>query len=365
MKRSDTDNYASLFLNNTPLMDTRAPVEFARGTFPTAVNLPLMDDQQREAVGISYKTRGQQAALALGYQLVSGEVLEQRRQAWVRFACNYPQGYLYCFRGGLRSQLVQQALADQGIDYPRVTGGYKAMRSYLLEQLRQLTLRTDFRVIAGRTGAGKTQVIAHFANSIDLENLANHRGSSFGYNLSPQPSQIDFENRLAISLLQRTQQFNGPVIIEDESNLIGRCALPDEIKQVISSQPILIVNSPLELRVRNIATEYISQPLQQYQEEFGPLAGWERFRQSVLASLDRIKRRLGGLRHQQLSAAFNSALDAHRNGQPVGVFFGWISTLLTDYYDPMYDYQLSKNQRPILFEGTAEQVIAALSSGHL
>src|SRR5690606_26775848 len=97
----------------------------------------------------------------------------------------HPEGYLYCFRGGLRSQLVQQWLAQAGVEYPRVIGGYKAMRRFLLDGLDAAALECPPLLVAGLTGTGKTEVIAAVAQSLDLEGLAHHRGSSFGRHATP------------------------------------------------------------------------------------------------------------------------------------------------------------------------------------
>ena len=97
-------------------MDVRAPIEFEQGAFPNAVNQPLMDDQERHEVGIRYKQAGQDAAIKLGNKLVSGEIKAQRIARWKRFAEQHPDGYLYCFRGGLRSRTAQQWLKEQGIE---------------------------------------------------------------------------------------------------------------------------------------------------------------------------------------------------------------------------------------------------------
>ncbi|PTT62477.1 tRNA 2-selenouridine(34) synthase MnmH, partial [Pseudomonas sp. HMWF007] len=133
MHRDCTD-YRDIFLNDRPLMDARAPVEFHKGAFPGVINLPLMNDIERQRIGTCYKQHGQQAAIELGHQLVSGTVKAERIQAWADFARAHPDGLIYCFRGGLRSQITQQWLHDEaGIDYPRVGGGYKAMRTFLID----------------------------------------------------------------------------------------------------------------------------------------------------------------------------------------------------------------------------------------
>ncbi len=223
--RPDTDDYRALFLRPTPMMDMRAPAEFAHGAFPSALSLPLMSDAERAQVGICYKQQGQDAAIELGHQLVSGGLKAQRLAQWADFARQHPQGYLYCFRGGLRSQTVQRWLREEGIDYPLVTGGYKAMRRFLLEELERSLASASFVLVSGKTGTGKTRVISHLARGVDLEGLANHRGSSFGQMPTPQPSQIDFENGLSIALLRLLAKGSEPIFLEDEGRLIG-CLVP-------------------------------------------------------------------------------------------------------------------------------------------
>ena len=89
---------------------------------------------------------------------------------------------------------------EAGIDYPRVSGGYKAMRTFLLNTLDQAVTQCDFVLLGGMTGTGKTEVLTQLRNGLDLEGHANHRGSSFGKHATGQPSNIDFENRLAVDV---------------------------------------------------------------------------------------------------------------------------------------------------------------------
>ena len=226
----EIDNFQQLFQNNTPLMDVRAPVEYSRGSFPGVLNAPLMTDNERHLVGRSFKQSGQLSAIELGRQLVSGTIKNQRINDWLDFINQNPSGALYCFRGGLRSEITQQWIFDySGITYPRVKGGYKAMRRYLIEESSRITNSKNFIVIGGQTGCGKTLLLNKFRNNIDLEGLANHRGSAFGNNVSSQPTQIDFENSLAIELIQK--QKNRFLLIEDEGNNIGTVYLPEQPKK--------------------------------------------------------------------------------------------------------------------------------------
>lgn len=349
--RPDTDDYLSLFLDDVPLMDVRAPVEFARGSFPAAENAPLMNDEERHRVGICYKEKGQDKAIELGHQLVSGDIKAQRIEAWKRFIARNPDGYLFCFRGGLRSRLTQQWIRDAGIDYPLVKGGYKALRRFLIDSLEGLIETSDFHILSGRTGTGKTRVLQQLPNPVDLEGLANHRGSSFGRRVTPQPSQIDFENRLAVAMLKAHHRIGGTIFLEDESRLVGRCALPESLRKRMAEAPLLVLERPMAERIAIIRQDYVEDMHADYVARDGEEAGWLNFRDYLLAALDRIRKRLGGERHQQLRGLMESALETQAHQGVLSGHDAWIEALLTDYYDPMYDYQLSQKEGRILVRG--------------
>lgn len=348
-------DFAALLREGRPLLDLRAPVEFARGAFPAAQNLPLMTDAERAAVGACYKQQGQQAAVALGHHLVSADVRAQRLQGWVDFCGRHPQGALYCFRGGMRSQIVQGWLADAGVIYPRVQGGYKALRQYLLGVLQEQIPRLNWVVLAGPTGVGKTALLNRLPRQLDLEGLAHHRGSAFGRQLEPQPMQIDFENTLAIRLLQ-LMALSGPIFVEDESRLIGRCALPAELLEALQSAPLLEVEASLEERVQRVLEEYVLRLGSAFTARYGE-SGPQRHQQRLSEDLGRIRSRLGGLRYQQLAAQMQRAFtEQHINGS-VEEHRVWIRALLRDYYDPMYAHHRQARQERVLAKGRADELL--------
>ncbi|MFV0277671.1 MAG: tRNA 2-selenouridine(34) synthase MnmH [Parahaliea sp.] len=356
MSRADTADYAALFLRDTPLFDTRAPQEYHKGSFPLAASLPLMTDTERAQVGTCYKQSGQTAAIALGHELVSGEVKRARLQQWLTFAREHPDGYLFCWRGGLRSQIVQQWMREAGVDYPRIAGGYKAMRRFLIDTLERVVGDTPLRILAGRTGCAKTDLLAELPGSIDLEALAHHRGSTFGRRPGGQPSQIDFENRLAIALLRaEAADPRAALVLEDESLLIGRCALPHVLRDKMAVSALVVVERTLEERVEHSFNNYILHKLEEWRGVLGDEQGFTAFAEDLDTSLQRLKKRLGGLRHGQLDALLQQALAAHRQGNSA-LHRVWIRSLLQDYYDPMYDYQLEKRQARIVFRGAPAAV---------
>ena len=353
---ADSQDYRAILLDKAPLLDVRAPVEFSQGAFPGAVNLPLMTDEERHLVGLQYKRAGQDSAIRLGHQLVNGEIKAERVARWAEFARAHPDGYLYCFRGGLRSQLSQQWLTEAGISYPRIVGGYKAMRGYLLETLERTIAHSRFVLIAGFTGSGKTDVIARLRHAIDLEALAHHRGSSFGKHATEQPVQIDFENPLAIALLRLNDAGVVDIALEDESRHIGRCALPDALREKMSVSPVVWIDEPLESRVERILRDYVENLGQQFAALRGPDAGFDEFAQRLLESLQNVRKRLGGERHERLAGHLRAALAAQREGAGLELHREWIRPLLTEYYDPMYAHQRAEKAARIIMAGDQQTV---------
>jgi len=354
--RADTTDYRALFLTDAPLMDTRAPAEFAHGAFPCAHSLPLMNDDERAQVGVCYKHKGREAALALGHELVCGEVKDQRVASWCEFTHAHPQGYLYCWRGGLRSAIVQSWLRNEGVDYPRVTGGYKAMRRFLLEEMERSVSVADLVLIGGKTGTGKTRVIEQLVRGIDLEGLARHRGSTFGHLLEPQPSQVDFENALSIALMKMLQVPDRRVYLEDEGRLIGRVALPQNVRQKMVEAPLLIVQESLASRIDVVIEDYILDLGQRYLHAYAA-QGPELHAQKLQDGLLRIRKRLGGARHQKVSKLMRTAFESQWGSGEVGAHREWIAFLLEQYYDPMYEYQLGRREGRQIFQGSRSEVI--------
>lgn len=356
------DDLRQLFLEDTPLMDVRAPVEFSEGAFPTARNHPLMIDQERHEVGIRYKQQGQDAAVEIGHELVSGDIKASRISAWQAFAQAHPEGVLYCFRGGMRSEISQRWLYEAtGILYPRVKGGYKALRRYLIEELQHAAAEINPLVIGGRTGVGKTLLLQEINDSIDLERLAWHRGSAFGLHATPQPSQIDFENALSIALLKHRAKGNPMLLIEDESRNIGSRNIPDYLFDTFKQAPLLILDEDTESRVNNTLQEYIVEALNEYQTLHGTQAGFEAWAEYLVQSLQKIRKRLGGSRHKELHDILIDAIRHQLTTGDIDRHRRWIESLLVEYYDPMYDYQIHKHTDRIAFKGNKEAMHKYLS----
>jgi len=359
--RSNSAHYRDIFLHDLPLMDVRAPVEYTKGAFPHTVNLPLMNDIERQKVGTCYKQHGQDAAIELGHQLVTGPLKAARIEAWAAFARANPNGYLYCFRGGLRSQITQQWLKEEaGIEYPRVIGGYKALRNFLIDTTEAAVTECDFVIVGGLTGTGKTEVLAQLDNPLDLEGLANHRGSSFGKHATPQPGQIDFENLLAIDLLKKRAAGIQQFVIEDESRLIGSCSLPLPLHQGMQQYPLVWLEDSLEGRIERILGDYVIDLSAEFVALHGAEQGMIAFAERLQQSLRNIVKRLGGERYQRLAAIMDEALAEQQRSGAVDLHRGWIEGLLGEYYDPMYAYQRESKAARIEFSGDQQAVVEYL-----
>ena len=347
-----------LIANGSSSIDVRAPVEFRRGALPFSTNLPILNDEQRAEVGLRYKLEGPEGARRLGYQLISGNLREERISAWLNHLAREPAALLYCARGGQRSQIAADWIHDAGYQVQRIEGGFKSMRSQLLPLLAPDS--KDIVVLGGSTGVGKTVVVQNDENAIDLEGYANHRGSAFGALLAEQPSQIDFENAVALQFLkQRFSASSGAkdssTLLEDEGRMIGRINLPPSLQIAMQQAPLIILEATFESRVSHIFKEYVIDHLAAIRAA-GVQDAFDALEVRLSNSLLAIRKRLGGSRHQMMHELLTSAVEAHKEGDPSG-HREWIRSLLIDYYDPMYAYQLEKKQHRVVFRGSAEEIM--------
>lgn len=360
------EDLKALFINDTPLIDLRAPVEFNQGAFDMSENIPLMTDNERHQIGIRYKNKGQDEAINLAAEMMTAEIRLQRIAYWESFIKQYPDGFLYCFRGGMRSKISQQWIYEEtGIKYPRVRGGYKAMRRFLIENSERLVAETSFILLGGSTGSGKTRLLEHIPFSIDLEGLANHRGSAFGANATPQPTQISFENSFTIKQLKLEQEKYKNIILEDEGRTIGRVHLPIILYEKMSTSPIVMLKVSQEERLQTSMQEYAIDMLADFQQTYGEERAFKYFREALLSSLDKIQKRLGGERHKKLRQLAEASLDEHEKTGSTEAHIPWVSSLLVDYYDPMYNYQIENKKDRIVFTGNQQEVNEYLLSQDL
>ncbi len=334
---------------NQIFIDVRSPGEFLQGHLPNAINAPILDDAERALIGLTYKEKGNEVAVKLGHEIVSGENKQKKLNLWKSILQKHPDAILTCFRGGQRSQITQSWLQAAGFDRPLINGGYKAVRQTLIDVINKASTDYQFLLISGPTGAGKTLFlndVMKFWPTINLEGYAEHRGSAFGGLGTPQPSQAVFENRLAWDILKadpEIQAHNLPLIMEDESRLIGRCVIPDPFFFKLRESPIIWLDIDIDKRVDNTYEEYILKA--EVNEEL-----FARYKKSLF----NIQRRLGGLKYQEVLAIFEACESAWKSRGELEQNKEWIKPLLLHYYDPLYFGSFEKRQPTVLFKGSIE-----------
>lgn len=361
-----TTDFKKIVVENIPLIDVRAPIEFDRGAFSKAVNLPIMNDEERHLVGICYKEKGHEEALNLGNQLVSGEIKQARIDAWELHLKEHPNSLIYCFRGGLRSKLSQEWIYETtGKKVTRLEGGFKAFRNYLIQELDPSNQKSLPILLSGYTGSGKTILLKKLETAIDLEGIAHHRGSSFGNHITPQPSQIDFENNLAYALIQHRHKNYPYMVLENEGTNVGRCFIPKPLVQYFKSGHLVILEIPFEERVHNTLEEYVIQSQREYMSCYGENPGLHLWFDYVSGSLIKVKKRLGGALFKSIMESFELAFKEQMltgNYSPHEV---WITSMLKDYYDPMYHYQRERFENKAIFQGNTDEVYKYLQDFNL
>ncbi len=202
---------------NTEYIDVRSPKEFESGHIPGAVSIPLLENKERESIGILYKNFGQQKAIERGYEYLDGKLDDFNKQFK-----ELPHDKLlvvYCARGGMRSQVITSLCNHLSFDARQLTGGYKAFRNWNLAELNKIEFQCPV-VLHGKTGVGKTLVLNRIDNSLDLEGLADHRGSLFGGIGKSPVTQKTFEANL---LTRLWRQVTSDLVMKMDSGKYAEC----------------------------------------------------------------------------------------------------------------------------------------------
>ncbi len=300
---------------NSPLLDVRSPSEFLHGHIPGALSFPLFSDSERAEIGTLYKQEGKDIAVKRGLHFVSPKLSSFIEEA-ERLTGSSKTLRLYCARGGMRSSSMAWLLQTAGFNCTLLVDGYKAFRRWALEQFE---VQYPFFVLGGLTGSGKTDLLIELQNQgeqiIDLEDIANHKGSSFGHlGCLSQPSSEHFENILATKLSIRSKE--SPLWIEDESRMIGTCYMPEGLWKQMRVAPFLWIDSPKKDRIARL------------------LSGYGNYNSiDMINSTQRLLKRLGAVKTNQIIQFIEKGeLEAAIDG-------------VLDYYDQTYLYSLEKKQK--------------------
>lgn len=296
-----------------PVVDVRTPAEFEHGHIPGAINIPLFSNEERAIIGTMYVHEGKQPAMLKGLELVGpkfADFIKSTEQIAVDKTL-----LVHCWRGGMRSGGMAWLFEWYGFKVYTLQKGYKAFRHLVLDTFTQ---PRKIKVLAGRTGSGKTLILNELgkqgATIIDLEGLANHKGSAFGsLGEAPQPTQEMLENEIAVRLLRIPLQES--IWVEDESHNIGKRIIPQHFFQQMRAANVYYVDLPIEKRVEYLVKEYGKYSVQELSE-----------------SIEKIKKRLGP-QHAK------AAIEAIQLGD-----LKKACEISLVYYDKSYDHGIGKRQ---------------------
>ncbi len=246
------------------IIDVRAPIEFFKGHIPNAVNIPLFEDSERAEIGTLFKQQGKDTAVNRGLEIVSPKMVPFVNN--VKALSKNKKVFVYCFRGGMRSNSFAWLMNTSGLDAAILKGGYKAYRNHALNYFEE---KKKIVLLGGNTGSAKTDIIkclpALEVQTIDLEGLAHHKGSAFGaINEQKQLPQQNFEH----SLFEQLQLIdaNKLVVLEDESKSIGFNKLPHALWSQMKEAPIIKLEIPFELRVQKLVEDYTTANIDELKE---------------------------------------------------------------------------------------------------
>lgn len=313
-----------------PVLDVRSPGEFNHAHIPGAYSFPLFTDEERKVVGTTYKQKSREEAIKTGLDFFGVKMKKMVEEAELFIQNHHSKNntpssndqqasniiLVHCWRGGMRSAGVAWLLDLYGFKVYTLIGGYKVFRKWALEQFEK---NYSLQVIGGNTGSGKTYVLNALLKKnesiIDLEALANHKGSAFGnIGMPKQPSQELFENKLAVELFFISEK-QKPIWVEDESQRIGDVNIPINFWKMMRTKPLFFLDIPFEERLNHIT------------EEYGNLD-----KEKLINAVLRIKKRLGGLETKESVNALNE-------GRIKDCF-----RILLTYYDKWYSKGLHNRE---------------------
>ncbi|WP_135506456.1 tRNA 2-selenouridine(34) synthase MnmH [Roseovarius aestuariivivens] len=299
-------------LDADTIIDVRSPAEYAEDHLPGAINLPVLDNEERARVGTIYKQQSPFLARKIGAALVFRNAAHHVETRLATHDGGW-RPLVYCWRGGQRSGAFTWMLKEIGWRAQVLSGGYKSYRRLVVRTLYDAPWPVPVIQLAGYTGTAKTELLArvahHGVQMLDLEGLARHRGSILGDLAEPQPSQKAFETALAMELQGLDPA--RPVLVEAESSTIGDITLPPSLWAAMKDAPVIQVKAPLEARARYLSEVYAD----------------------VLADRARLKEKLHPLRRHRGHALIDGWNDLIDAGEMVTL----CRSLAADHYDPAYE----------------------------
>ncbi|AWE08563.1 tRNA 2-selenouridine(34) synthase MnmH [Lysinibacillus sp. 2017] len=317
--------------NKLTLIDVRSPSEYKDATIPGSMNIPFFNDEERAEVGTIYKQVSVDAAKERGLEIASAKLPRFVKQ----FAELEGKKAVFCWRGGMRSRTTATVLSLMGIKVFRLEGGYRTYRNWVVNQLESLELKPKAYVLNGYTGTGKTIILHHLNDegypTLDLEGMANHRGSVFGQ-IGLEPSNQKRFDALLYENIKRVQK-SPFVFLEGESKRIGRVVIPDFVLEKKNHGLQLFIELPVEERVKHILEDY--QP-------------WDH-EEECLEAFIRVKRRI----HTPIANKIEMDLKS-------GDYSSAVRLLLEYYYDPLYNHsaeQFPEDQKITIKVNTTDEAI--------
>ncbi|WP_300545384.1 tRNA 2-selenouridine(34) synthase MnmH [Maricaulis sp.] len=294
------------------VIDVRSPSEFAEDHLPGAINLPVLDDEERARIGTHYTQVSVFEARRMGAALVSRNIARHLETA----LADRPKVFkplIYCWRGGMRSESMGLVLTSVGWKVSLVAGGYRTWRQQVVAALED-DAPLPVVLIDGQTGTAKTAILKALAAQgeqvIDLEGLARHRGSIFGdFAHTPQPSQKAFDTALHTAL--RDLDPKRPVFVEAESKQVGQRRVPPRLWQAMQAAPRIVVNVPVSERARYLVTAY----------------------PDLMGDTEKLDAALDGLKPFHAKADIAAWHDLAAQGD----WHGLAQALITAHYDPAYN----------------------------
>lgn len=298
------------------IIDVRSPKEYQEATIPGSINIPIFSDAERAEVGTIYKQKGQDIAKKRGLEIFSSKL----PQFIAEFKKIPTSKTVFCWRGGMRSKTAATVVDLMGMRINRLVGGVRTYRRWVLDYLENATFPSKMIVLNGFTGSGKTAILKRLEAEgypiIDLEEMANHRGSIFGQIGKNPSNQKRFDSLLSEKILCH---HDAPFIfIEGESKRIGRVVMPDFLYQKKMQGTQVFIQLPMDERIQNILDDY--QP-------------WE-YPDQINEAFQIIKKRI----HTPVAKEIDDALKLED-------YITAVRLLLSYYYDPRYKHSTCKKQQ--------------------